>query len=212
MKKRKKTIQMIKIAIVFLMAAAIAFSALAPVFGEEEALTDKEAREELAAIREMVQEIVKEASAPRERTTRVVPIQRIPAGFNFARDIRERATGELVRNLQIVLNADPATRITGSGGGAPGNETNYFGPGTRDAVIRFQKKHGIAATGFVGAQTRAKINELIRGGVTIVEEKEKDLTPLRARFMEVVKRLESVRERLQERNEVDEKAEEETEE
>ncbi len=212
MKKRKKTIQMIKIAIVFLMAAAIAFSALAPVFGEEEPFTDREAREELAAIREMVQEIVKEASAPRERTTRVVQIQRVPAGFNFAYDLRERATGELVRILQIVLNADPATRVANSGGGAPGNETNYFGPGTRDAVIRFQKKHGIAATGFVGSQTRAKINELIRNGVTIVEEVERDLTPLRARFMEVVKRLESVRERLQERNETDEPVDEEVEE
>lgn len=39
--------------------------------------------------------------------------------------------------------------------------TGYFGPLTKSAVVRFQKTHGIAGTGFVGPLTRAKINELL---------------------------------------------------
>ena len=39
--------------------------------------------------------------------------------------------------------------------------TGNFGTLTQTAVIRFQKKHGIQDTGFVGPITRAKINELL---------------------------------------------------
>ncbi|MEX2437527.1 MAG: peptidoglycan-binding protein, partial [Candidatus Paceibacterota bacterium] len=70
--------------------------------------------------------------------------------------------------LQKYLNANPDTQLTGSGIGSPGNETDYFGQLTEDAVRRFQIKYGIvsagtpATTGFglVGPQTRAKLNEL----------------------------------------------------
>ncbi len=198
MKKRQKTIQTIKLVIVFLMAVAIAFSALAPVFGEEN-ITDTEAKEELRDIKDIAQEIVKDLAIPAEYTTRVVPITRIPNGFNFAHDLRERATGELVRNLQIVLNADPQTRIASSGTGSLGSETNYFGAGTRDAILRFQRKHGIAATGFVGAQTRAKINELVRSGITVREEVPRNTEMIRNKFMELVRRLELLRERMNQR-------------
>ncbi|RJQ31543.1 peptidoglycan-binding protein [Candidatus Parcubacteria bacterium] len=41
-----------------------------------------------------------------------------------------------------------------------GLATGYYGPATRNAVIRFQKKYGIDPVGFVGPATRKKIMEV----------------------------------------------------
>jgi len=70
-----------------------------------------------------------------------------------------------VKALQQVLNSDPATQITSSGVGSPGNETDYYGALTEKAVQKFQEKYGLAQAGdpgygSVGPKTRAKINEL----------------------------------------------------
>lgn len=73
-----------------------------------------------------------------------------------------------VKRLQQLLNSDPDTRISASGIGSPGNETNFFGTATENAVKKFQAKYGIvssgdpASTGYgmVGAKTRAKLQEV----------------------------------------------------
>ena len=205
MKKRNKTINTIKIVIVVLMAVAIAFSALAPVFGETVAVTTQEAtrtrireeaRENIAVIREKLTEIAEDAlTVPRE-TTRTARVQGVPAGFLFGYELRERATGEVVRYLQRVLNVDPQTRVAISGGGSPGNETTYFGPRTKQAVIGFQQKYEISATGIIGAQTRAKLNEVMQKGVSITEKTEEGLVEIRRRFTEVVQMMKQLREKL----------------
>ena len=41
-----------------------------------------------------------------------------------------------------------------------GKATGYYGPATQRAIIRFQKKYGIDPVGFVGPQTRKKLNEV----------------------------------------------------
>ena len=41
-----------------------------------------------------------------------------------------------------------------------GLTTGYYGPATRNAIIRFQKKYGIEPVGYVGPQTRKKLNEI----------------------------------------------------
>ena len=60
---------------------------------------------------------------------------------------------EKIKTLQQMLSEDPtiypAKLITG-----------YFGNLTREAVKRFQAKHGIEPLGIVGPKTRAKLNEL----------------------------------------------------
>jgi peptidoglycan hydrolase-like protein with peptidoglycan-binding domain len=61
----------------------------------------------------------------------------------------------------VVLNTDKDTKVSETGAGSPGKESTYFGAKTKQAVIKFQKKHGIVpASGFVGPITRAYINKL----------------------------------------------------
>lgn len=83
----------------------------------------------------------------------------------FVRALRVGMYGADVRALQIVLNSDIETRITASGAGSPGNETDYFGPATKRALVKFQEKYReevltpsglISGTGFFGEKTRAK--------------------------------------------------------
>jgi peptidoglycan hydrolase-like protein with peptidoglycan-binding domain len=46
-----------------------------------------------------------------------------------------------------------------SGTGSLGHETTSFGTLTKKAVMKFQKDHKLAATGFFGPKTRAVINQ-----------------------------------------------------
>lgn len=87
----------------------------------------------------------------------------IVADAELVRNLKIGDRGEDVRELQILLNRDPASLVALAGPGSPGNETDYFGTLTQDAVMRLQGIHadvilmplGITApTGFVGAQTR----------------------------------------------------------
>ena len=56
-----------------------------------------------------------------------------------------------------------------------GLATGYYGPATRRAIIRFQKKYGIEPVGFIGPLTRKKLNE-IYGTPTC--ERRQELPPL----------------------------------
>ena len=65
--------------------------------------------------------------------------------------------GDEISKLQEFLAKDPEVYPQGQISG-------YFGALTKQAVIRFQKKYGIAQVGRVGPQTRAKLNELQGSG------------------------------------------------
>jgi hypothetical protein len=75
----------------------------------------------------------------------------------FRSQLREGLSGDEVKDLQELLSQHsdiyPEKLVTG-----------FFGPKTRQAVMRFQKKHGIETIGIVGPQTRAKLNALIATG------------------------------------------------
>ncbi len=86
----------------------------------------------------------------------------------FEKNIGTGDTGESVRNLQIKLNELGYT-VSKSGPGSPGNETNYFGPLTKNAVIKFQEANAskilhplglTSGTGYVGPSTRNLLNSL----------------------------------------------------
>lgn len=85
----------------------------------------------------------------------------VEAATSFTRNLTIGTRGADVQMLQVILNTDPATKITVSGPGSPGNETQLFGALTKGAVIRFQNKYGINPTGYVGPLTRAKLNVLL---------------------------------------------------
>ena len=76
----------------------------------------------------------------------------------FTKDLGLGAIDSQVRLLQQYLNTHGFV-ITSTGPGSPGNETSRFGRMTRAALIKFQKAHGISATGFFGPKTRALVNQ-----------------------------------------------------
>ena len=91
----------------------------------------------------------------------------------FTTTMKVGMTSADVKRLQQILNSDSDTQIAVSGVGSPGNETEYFGNLTSEAVKKFQKKYGIVSSGtaettgygLVGPGTRAKLQEVFGGGV-----------------------------------------------
>lgn len=83
------------------------------------------------------------------------------SGYQFNTNMTVGSTGADVKQLQMVLNSDAATQVSVSGAGSPGNETMYFGPATKAAVIKYQTKHNISPqSGYVGPLTRASLNAM----------------------------------------------------
>lgn len=79
--------------------------------------------------------------------------------FGFNRDLKLGMTGEDVRELQRYLN-NHGFILVDKGIGSLGNETNYFGSLTQEALIRFQKANNInPALGYFGSLTRAFMNK-----------------------------------------------------
>ena len=85
------------------------------------------------------------------------------------RNLSPGDVGEEVRDLQKLLNLSAETRLAGEGPGSPGQETFYFGPLTRSAVIRFQSLNSesldlaaeqVVVPGMVTESTRAALNTL----------------------------------------------------
>ncbi len=77
--------------------------------------------------------------------------------------------------LQKFLNSYPDTVVSSEGSGSLGNETDYFGIKTKEAVIKFQNKYAsevlapaglITGTGYVGSFTRQKINSILSTAVS----------------------------------------------
>ena len=88
----------------------------------------------------------------------------------FSRNLSYGSEGLDVLELQRILNKDPGTLVALNGPGSNGLETQYFGPATLQAVIKFQEKfaeeilapYGLSrGTGYVGETTRAKLNSMV---------------------------------------------------
>ena len=82
--------------------------------------------------------------------------------YTFTRNLTIGSTGEDVRELQKILNAEGFT-IAKTGPGSPGNESTYFGLLTKQALIKYQNFYrselGITAgTGYFGPATMKFVN------------------------------------------------------
>ncbi len=106
------------------------------------------------------------------RTLAVAP-DNTPSAFFFSKNLKLGDKGEDVIFLQQILNKNPDTVVSLDGDGSPGNETDFFGTLTKNAVIKFQELYAsgilrplglIKGTGFVGITTRLKLNSLIGEG------------------------------------------------
>lgn len=80
--------------------------------------------------------------------------------FQFYREMGVGAVGEDVRNLQKLLNK-LSFLVAADGPGSPGNETDFYGTKTQDAMKRFQKSWGIwPHSGYFGVRSREVINKM----------------------------------------------------
>ena len=100
----------------------------------------------------------------------------VTSGFVFSRDLYQNIKGDDVRELQKFLNSN-GYPIAISGDGSKGKETTYFGPATKQALIKFQNFYSafvlkpsglVVGNGYFGKATRAKVNELNKKNSTIV--------------------------------------------
>lgn len=98
------------------------------------------------------------------------PIPNIPTTFSFQAGAKQGTISQSVKYLQIILNQNRDTQVSQTGAGSPDKETNFFGPKTKQAVIKFQEKYkdeilkpwGLTkGTGIIGKTTKAKLNQLL---------------------------------------------------
>lgn len=83
------------------------------------------------------------------------------ASFSFSGILSQGSTGQDILVLQRILNADPDTQVSVSGAGSPGNETQTFGPATKSALLKFQKKYNLTQTGIVDEKTKTTLNNIL---------------------------------------------------
>ncbi|MFP4539846.1 MAG: peptidoglycan-binding domain-containing protein, partial [Candidatus Paceibacterota bacterium] len=106
-----------------------------------------------------------EAALTGEDTDDTTPTTPAPDVAQFDRDLSTGSTGDDVKSLQEWLNDNGYTVAT-EGAGSPGNETDYFGERTREAVAAYQSANGIEpVAGYFGPKTREAVNAEIEDAV-----------------------------------------------
>ncbi len=92
--------------------------------------------------------------------TKPVKENKILNKFYFNKNLQYKSNNTEVKELQKFLNSK-GFLVSKNGIGSIGNESTYFGPATKKALINFQKANNIKpAIGNFGPKTRAKINSL----------------------------------------------------
>lgn len=79
----------------------------------------------------------------------------VSSSVQLIRNLKEGMSGDDIAALQTLLASDPTIFPNG-------NVNGVFGSSTREALKKFQRKHGIEALGFAGPKTLKKLNELFK--------------------------------------------------
>jgi peptidoglycan hydrolase-like protein with peptidoglycan-binding domain len=164
----------------FASKAVVAVAAIAMAFSVFAAPAKAQSTEDL---QKMINDLLAQVAALQGKTGSASAAGVCP--FTWTRDLNTGATGADVKALQQFLNANADTRVSASGAGSAGMETEYFGPATAAAVSKFQVMYradvltpaGLTnPTGYFGPGTRAKANALCvassNGGSTTDDEDE----------------------------------------
>ncbi len=187
----------------FLVCLFFSFSFSFAIASEKE-----EIKKDFQEIKERVYEI--------ERDTHIIidgkedilaSFPRIPSDFRFAETtpIRYEDYGKEVFYMQIILNADPQTRLAESGIGSPGKEVKRFGNITKNAVKKFQEKYkeeilhpwGITEpTGIAAIQTQKKLNKILEGEVVIKLSKREKLLEIKRELLLILEDIIKLREKI----------------
>ncbi len=188
--------------VIVIMVLGMAISAIAPAFADyqEENVKVINPEEERADIWNEIMEMkdeVEDFSGRVAPVSRVYYPQNVPSGFSFQYELRSGAQGEIIKYLQSVLNTDPDTRVANSGYGSIGRETASFGPATRSALLRFQRKHVISPTGIVGPSTRTVLNRVIKEGVTVEEVPHTEREIVKNRVVQMIRKMRGLKERVE---------------
>ena len=94
----------------------------------------------------------------------------VPTNTKFTRILKLGSIGLDVKALQVFLNNNGFS-VSLSGSGSKGNETQYFGPATKNALIKFQEFYAneillpsglTKGTGNFGVATMKKVNSLVK--------------------------------------------------
>lgn len=86
--------------------------------------------------------------------------------YFFSTDLQKGDTSPDVKVIQEILNLDKRTIVAEIGPGSKGNETNFFGVGTREALKRFQAlfiEYVGVANGKFNSRTRTTMNAVCKG-------------------------------------------------
>jgi len=161
-----------------MIAGVIAFATVMGVAGvgnNASAATAEELAAQIAALQAQLAALQGQLGVTTTTTAGTSSSIAACAGITFTRNLTLGSTGADVKCLQALLNSDPDTMVATTGAGSPGNETTYFGGLTKTAVIKFQNKYAsevltpvglTSGTGFVGAQTRTKLNAMLAASTT----------------------------------------------
>lgn len=172
-----------------------------PVYGGVEA----ETREEIENLKSRIKVLIAEVKGLMEGEMITATFPGIPKEFRFTRYMRFRDKGIDVKYLQIILNADPETRLASTGVGSTGNEVETFGNITLNAVKKFQQKYaaeilhpwGITQpTGIVEIQTVKKLNKILEGEVVIKIIDPAKKAEIQAKLMLIMQDLITLRKKL----------------
>jgi putative peptidoglycan binding protein len=88
----------------------------------------------------------------------LAPVSTSPRSFVFGQNHQLHDQGSDILALQEFLNAH-GFAVAASGSGSPGEETDFFGMKTYQALIKFQAANHLPATGYFGPLTRGILNQ-----------------------------------------------------